>query len=250
MHRGYTKRWRKRWDKGYHQDLLLWALMDYFIDHANYKDGKAFINGKMIPVKRGQHIFGRNQLAAFFNVNSSLVYRKLKILKNMDFLNIKSNNRYSIATVINYDTYQPDEFLANSKPNSPPNNSRTANEQQANTPKESKEGNKVNKKEFSQAGPFSKNIFEHGSSLKIKEGLNEVANKLKDENIFKNSHAFKNKMAKEGKNERAILHSLCRCYIKGKDKPFKNNSLAWAYCTKIMEVENGNYNERENTKNS
>lgn len=139
MHRGYTKRWRKRWDKGYHQDTLLWALMDYFIDHANYKNGKIIFNGKKITVKRGQHVFGRASLARFFNVNSSSIYRKLKKLENMHFLNIKSNNRYSIATVINYNTYQAEDFKANSKPN----DKRTTNPQKANskpnTPKEYKE---------------------------------------------------------------------------------------------------------------
>ena len=35
MHRGYTKRWRKRWDKGYHKDPVLWIMMDYFIDFAH-----------------------------------------------------------------------------------------------------------------------------------------------------------------------------------------------------------------------
>ena len=38
MNRGYTKRWRKKRDKGYHQDPLLWVMMDYFIDYANYKE--------------------------------------------------------------------------------------------------------------------------------------------------------------------------------------------------------------------
>lgn len=61
MHRGYTKRWRKRWDKNYHHDPLLWMLMDFFIDFANYKDSEVFFpNVGVIPLKRGQHIFGRS----------------------------------------------------------------------------------------------------------------------------------------------------------------------------------------------
>ena len=31
---GWTKHHRQRWDKGYHLDLLLWVIMDYFIDFA------------------------------------------------------------------------------------------------------------------------------------------------------------------------------------------------------------------------
>ena len=245
MHRGYTKRWRKRWDKGYHQDLLLWALMDYFIDHANYKDGQAFISGKKIPVKRGQHVFGRNNLAAFFKVNSSLIYRKLKKLKKMDFLNIESNNRYSIATIINYDTYQGDECTHRTANRT---TSRTASEQQANskpnTPKEyNKEKKEKNKESSGKPGPIFKNF-----DPKITAKLNDVTAKLTEEKIFKKADAFRFKMLKNNNNAKAVLHCLERCYAKGKTKRFVNSDYAWAYCLKILSEENGNYNEREKIK--
>jgi hypothetical protein len=48
-------------------------------------------------------------------------------------------------------------------------------------------------------------------------------------------------MLKEGKNERAILHVLARCYMKRPEDP-------WGYCVKIISVEDGNYNERDYLK--
>ena len=39
---GWTKHHRQRWDKGYHLDQLLWVIMDYFIDFANWEDGEVF----------------------------------------------------------------------------------------------------------------------------------------------------------------------------------------------------------------
>ena len=105
MNRGYTKRWRKRWDKGYHTDIYLWLLMDYFIDFANYKDKKIYFPGcGMVSLKRGQHIFGYRKASEFLNISFSMVRRKIKLLETIGFLTLKATHQYSIATVINYDT--------------------------------------------------------------------------------------------------------------------------------------------------
>ena len=118
MHRGYTKRWRKRWDKDYCKDHLLFVMMDYFIDHANYRDSEVFIPGVgAIPLKRGQHIFGTRKLADKLGVDRQRVRTKLKILKNIKFLTLKSTHLYSVATILNYDIYQGDEIQTNPQTN-------------------------------------------------------------------------------------------------------------------------------------
>ena len=55
-------------------------------------------------------------------------------------------------------------------------------------------------------------------------------------------------MLKQGKNERAILHTLTRCYLKHQTQPFTKKDSPWAYCIKIIQVENGNFNERDYLK--
>jgi len=146
MHRGYTKRWRKRWDKGYHYDPDLWLLMDYFIDHANYRDTRVFFPGcGLIPLKRGQHIFGTPQLSVFMRWDRGRTRRKLKILKNIGFLTIKTTNKYSIASVINYDTYQPTDQQNDQQNDTWTTSRRPADDQQTTTPKEYKKDKKVKK---------------------------------------------------------------------------------------------------------
>jgi len=108
---GFTLRWRKRWDKGYHRDPILWLMMDYFIDFANHTDREIFFKGAgKILIKRGDHIFGTSQLSVFLGIDRSLTRRKLKILEDIGFLTIKTTNKYSIASVVNYDTYQSKKF--------------------------------------------------------------------------------------------------------------------------------------------
>ena len=117
MDNGYTKRWRKRWDKGYHKDLLLWAMMDYFIDFANWQDREFpfFWNGSlshMVKLKRGQCFFTYQGLAEFFESPEAAVSRKmvksrtLKLTK-LGFLGHVEGRLYQVVTVLNYDKYNP-----------------------------------------------------------------------------------------------------------------------------------------------
>jgi hypothetical protein len=106
MHRGWTKRWRKRWDTGYHRDPLLWVIMSWFIDHANHTDKTLFIAGKKLTVKRGQRVYSQPRLAEFFGVGRRQIRTRLDVLENIGFLTNKTTKKYSIATVLNYDKYQ------------------------------------------------------------------------------------------------------------------------------------------------
>lgn len=140
MNRGYTKRWRKRWDKGYHRDPLLWIMMDYFIDFANHCDSEVYLAGAgIIPLKRGQHVFGTAQMADFLGVDRGRIRRKLKILENINFLTIKTTSKYSIATIINYDTYNTLIDKNDQQNDQQPTNDRPSNDHQTTTPKELKE---------------------------------------------------------------------------------------------------------------
>ena len=144
MYRGYTKRWRKRWDKNYHYDSLLWLLMDYFIDFANYKDSEVYFpNAGLIPLKRGQHIFGTPQIADFLRANRGRIRRKLIILKNIGFLTIRTTNRYSIATIINYDTYQSRTIESDQPNDISPASSRPSNDQLPATPNKDQKDKKA-----------------------------------------------------------------------------------------------------------
>jgi len=151
MHRGYTKRWRKRWDKGTHKDPLLWVMMDYFIDFANWKDTEVpFIRGgkliELIELKRGQHLFTISGVAEFLDVSRDKIRARLqKLAGGMQFLHIKTHRLFSIATILNYERYQsqddcnPHEYpqLTHRRP--------TGDPQVTHTPNKDKKDKKVKK---------------------------------------------------------------------------------------------------------
>jgi phage replication O-like protein O len=92
---------------------------------------------------------------------------------------------------------------------------------------------------------FDKEKIQESAKQKIESDLNMVCEKLYAENIFPEVYKFKNLCLKKY-NSRALLHTLVRCYTK---RDFDGGS-PWAYCIKIIKVENGNYNERDYQKDT
>lgn len=87
----------------------------------------------------------------------------------------------------------------------------------------------------------SKEEIQESSDPKIEECIQQVCARLYEEKIFPEVHAFKNKMLKGKKNGRGVLHVLTRCYLAKPEDP-------WAYCQKVIAVEDLNYNERDYRK--
>jgi len=83
-----------------------------------------------------------------------------------------------------------------------------------------------------------KDTIENSAKPKLLKDIEELCEELYNRDIFPTVFSFKNKMLKIKKNPRALLHCLSRCFI---EKPIE----PWAYCTQIMKIENGNFNERE-----
>lgn len=96
-------------------------------------------------------------------------------------------------------------------------------------------------KEKNKKAPLpTKEEIQESSDPKVLEDIETVTRQLYDEKVFPEVNAFKNKMLK-GKNPRAVLHTLSRCYLAKPEDP-------WAYCKKIIELEHLNYNERDHQK--
>ena len=106
MHRGFIVLWRKFLDSSFYTDHYAVRLAIHLLLKSNHEPKKIIFNGNLITIDRGQLITGRNVLAAELKMDSSNVRNKLVLLKNSGFLDIKSNNKFSLITVCNYDTYQ------------------------------------------------------------------------------------------------------------------------------------------------
>jgi len=92
--------------------LKLWMLC---LLRANYRDRFVPVEGRTSPVlvRRGQFLTGRYALHREFYPKPSgsdkaalTVWRWLESLRDMGCVNIETNNRFSLVTVVNYEVYQ------------------------------------------------------------------------------------------------------------------------------------------------
>jgi hypothetical protein len=81
--------------------VWLWCLL-----RANHSNASIFFGSEEIGIKRGQFIFGRFTASQELKMNPSTVYKILKKLEKAGMILIKSNNKKSLLSVINYEVYQ------------------------------------------------------------------------------------------------------------------------------------------------
>jgi len=95
---------------------------------VSVKVGRAETEVEILP---GQFIFGRASASKKLNMNQNTIWKRMQKLKNMRNLTIESNSKYSVISIVNWDTYQGSEKESNSKSNS----QVTARQQPGNTNK-------------------------------------------------------------------------------------------------------------------
>lgn len=141
-HRGYIALWRKSLDSGVFQNEGLWKLWCLCLMKANHKECWLPIEGMIEPVKLlpGQFIIGRFSLHKEFYKRKRkrqktplTLWRWMQTLEKLGNLNIKTNNKYSIITIVNWDSYQNNKKQDEQQNEQQVNNKRTTGEQQVNT---------------------------------------------------------------------------------------------------------------------
>ena len=123
-------------------DLLkvwIWCLLK-----ATHDDYTQMVGLQEVNLVKGQFVFGRKVASDELQMSESKTYRLIKKLELMQNLNIKTNNKFSIITIENWELYQFDENKNEQQFEQQMNNKRTTNEQQMNTNKNIK-NNKNNK---------------------------------------------------------------------------------------------------------
>lgn len=153
--KGYVKFYRSIIDSVVWTDsrkLKLWTLC---LCEATHKGLKQMVGNQVVDLLPGQFITGRNDLEEMFNkgikktknsknsnsqfVEGQTLYRWLELFEEMEMLNIKKTNKYSVITVLNWNKYQGDLTTDEQQLN----NSLTSDEQQINTNKNDKNVNNI-----------------------------------------------------------------------------------------------------------
>jgi hypothetical protein len=238
---GWIKLYRKSIHSQVFQNEGLWKVWTWCLMKANHQDQWTSIRtGRGMTevfVKRGQFIFGRKTASKELKMKPPTVQKRIVKLKNMQNLITQSNSHFSIISICNYNFYQDHEAGEVSP--------KVSGKYQASITNKNEKNEKINNKEQADA-PFvvpSKEEIEEGSDIMILDLVEKISLQLYEQKIFPEVNAFKNKMLKEKKNPRSILHTLCRAYFK---REFDEGP--WAYCQSIIEIEDKKYNARDYRK--
>ncbi len=205
MDRGYVKLWRKTLDSPVFANpelLKLWVLC---LLKASHKEQWVHIDGVTQPIhlQPGQFVTGRYALHKEYyprkrksNKSPWTLWKWMQILENLGNLSIKTSNKYSIITIINWDIYQANE-----------NQNEQQNEQQASNRRAHTRMNK--KKDLAQWEKTFEIFWEHYPRKVGKKKAWERWLKLKDpEEILEKIRIIlpKQKKSDQWQDERFIPH--------------------------------------------
>lgn len=130
MDGGYVKLWRKSIDSGMMQNPELWVFWCWCLMKATWKPRQVMVDLQTINLNPGEFIFGRRSSGVELNFSEQKIRTFVKKLKTMQNITIKSTNKFSIISIVNWDIYQQDGICANQQINPELTNKQPATNQQ------------------------------------------------------------------------------------------------------------------------
>jgi len=124
MHTGYIKLWRQFLEWQWFQDSGMVHFFIYLMIRASHKD--QMYQGYQVP--RGSLVFGRRKASKDTGLTEQQIRTKIFNLKTTHQITIKTTNRFSIITLLNYDRYQTKNYEDTTQ-NNQQNNQQTTNRQ-------------------------------------------------------------------------------------------------------------------------
>ncbi|CDQ39516.1 hypothetical protein [Virgibacillus salexigens] len=146
---GYISLHRKLMENPIWADPNYLKLWIYCLFEATHKEREQLVGNQMVKLERGQFITGRYSLSEDMNrgvkpkqkLDKLTWWRHLNNLEKFGMLNIKSTNKYSIVTIVNYDVYQSNQHKTEQDNEHQMNNKRTSDEHHLNTNNNVNNGN-------------------------------------------------------------------------------------------------------------
>jgi len=138
MHRQWLKLWRKAEDSAVFTDSPAFHIFIYLLLQAQYRKERysCMFEGHQIYLERGECVIGRYKVAKATGIAPSTVRNALQRLeKCYHIISTKTDNKRTIVSLLNWDTYQNTELKED--------NGRTSSGQQVDTKQEGKKVKKV-----------------------------------------------------------------------------------------------------------
>ena len=210
---GWLKLYRSILDSAVFQDAEILKVWIWLLCNVAFEQHDTICYGKVIHLKPGQIATGRKKIAQCTDLNENKVYRALTVLKSLGNIEIKSTNRYSIITIVNWDKYQ-EENVKRTSSEQQTNSKTTAEEQQDNSKrtqhKNGKNGKNGKKEKEIYICPFFDRAWEmfpnkKGKSAVSKKAMRELA-EAGETAVIAPIENYKAEIQRNGTEEKYILH--------------------------------------------
>jgi len=106
MKRGYVKVWRKIQDNDILKNHRYCVFFLWSLTKASHKRINIIVGCQPVTLEPGQFVFGRRMAADELGMSEQEIRTCIELAKKADFLTIKSTNKFSIITIINWHIYQ------------------------------------------------------------------------------------------------------------------------------------------------
>lgn len=103
---GYVKVSRAMLGSGLFKSPNVLALWMWCLLRASWKETKDQVGNEVVLLKPGQLVFKRRLAAEALGMNEYAVYRCLKSLVSRESIVTKKHNKFTIVTIVNWDSYQ------------------------------------------------------------------------------------------------------------------------------------------------
>ena len=164
MDEGFIKLYRSMTKWEWYQDANTTRVFLHLLFNANLEESR--YKNHVIP--KGSLVIGRKALAETLGISEQNVRTALNHLKSTNEITIKSTNRFSIVTVVNWEKYQVNKKQSTNKVANKPTNNQPTTNQQLTTEKEYKNKELKNIKE---------EIYKEEISINSYEAVQELFNK-------------------------------------------------------------------------
>ena len=135
MNNGWIKLHRCLLDKAIFDNPKLLKVFIWCLCKASHKDHQQLVGRRVVNLKAGQFIFGRYKNAEELNIKPTTLWDYVKLLESNNTIDIISDSKYSIISIVNWGNYQSCEEISDSKSDSNSDNKWTANGQLMDTNK-------------------------------------------------------------------------------------------------------------------
>ena len=104
--KGYIALYRKLLDSPIFKNQNTLQVAIYCLLKATHKEHSQTVGDQVVKLKAGQLVTGRKRMAQDCNLSEQSVRTTMRNLEKLDFLTIKSTNKFSVVTVLNWESYQ------------------------------------------------------------------------------------------------------------------------------------------------